>query len=530
MRCKVCCTYFWRYFQWRKATDNGRKPNEELDKTKKAAAECFKYVADAEQADPDPEVNNIAFLACAQCYYNGFGFDRNFDHAFEYLEKAINNGFSMADPTNLILSHCWSGAVGSNMEVPLEKAFQYLKDNAGKSDILQTLYGFFLYKGQGCKVDYEGARKAFERVVQSSNNNSVTKKCQEMAWWCLGICSYFGKGKVPKDKEQRAIECFAQSRDRVGDYCKTVCEFEKCLSGTLSVDEVRSIFDSCMGTFEKLKEQMEEAANMIFLLKILKHVVQNAGKRQQLLKLEDMAENDKADSSYNLCLSYNYGACLLEAKKFTAAAKQFQRVATQSGQEKQFVLKEFLKKRQGHVLSSRWPYIEAEANAQKPNSQFLMGVHHYLAGRTDEALDYFEKAAEADHGEANFAYAFIQQKEDLDKIRRYAKRAANRENCLFEAQYWYGELLLTKGEESEAAHYLQLAAQEVLRRRQCQELHIESEVLFYDMIPAAMTGHVTDNYFQQQFRENFRKLFANHLEDVERGAKFVAMLANIPVY
>ena len=514
------------YFRWREETNNGRRKDAKLDETKLTAWKYFEYVADVGEADPD--VRNIAFFACAQCCYNGFGVERDFGRAVQYLEKAINNGFLMADPANLILHYNWSGAVGSNMEVPLEKAFKYLEENSDTSDILLMLYGFCLFKGMGCKVDYLGARKAFEKLVQSEKNEPVTKKCKEMAYWCLGICFYFGKGKV-RWNEKKAMECFKKSGDCIGNYCSAVSEFEEKWHAQFSGKDVtkselqplpNQFCNEHLPTFEKLKERMQEAANMIFLLRsILKEQ-----------SLEEIAKAVKADSSYNLCLSYNYGARLFAEEKFESAVEQFKWVATQGGQEKQFDIKEFLKKRQGSVLPARWTRIKAEAKAQMPNSQFLMGAHHYLAGKKDKALDWFKAASDACHGDASFAYAYIEhniQNLKLSEIRSYYEKAASKDTCLFEAQYLYGESLRREGEVSKAAQYFQWAAQEVLRRRQCRELTIGSLLLYYNMIPEAMTGHVTDNYFEQQFAENFQKLLTEREAEVRATIQLFQNLKNI---
>ena len=152
-----------------------------------------------------------------------------------------------------------------------------------------------------------------------------------------------------------------------------------------------------------------------------------------------------------------------------------------------------------------------------PESAFIYGKHLYSVGKTDEALSYFERAAQKGHAEAMFAYCAVHVKDfryrvSAPKIKDYFERAAR--DGILEAQYNYGMGLLSESTDIKdlrhGAEVLSWAAKEILLRRQCKSVQVKCGdklcTFFYNQLPNALTKRATDNYIWDHLAENLAKM------------------------
>ena len=90
---------------------------------------------------------------------------------------------------------------------------------------------------------------------------------------------------------------------------------------------------------------------------------------------------------------------------------------------------------------------------------------------------------------------------------------ASRDGIL-EAQYNYGLGLLSESKEMESVRHgvevLSWAAKEILLRRQCKIVEVESHeqlyTFFYSPLPNVLTKRATDNYIWEHISENIGKI------------------------
>lgn len=97
------------------------------------------------------------------------------------------------------------------------------------------------------------------------------------------------------------------------------------------------------------------------------------------------------------------------------------------------------------------------------------------------------------------------------------------------AQYEYDVLLSNRQErhwQELGARYLEMAAKEVLLRRQCKLAHIEVpqghrsiSAFFYNSIPDNLTETATDKYFWEHLDENLKKIDQYTWKEILEGPK-----------
>ena len=226
----------------------------------------------------------------------------------------------------------------------------------------------------------------------------------------------------------------------------------------------------------------------------------------------------------DFCALYNYGMSIfsgnsLSEEDIKTIVDCFQTVAKQDGDGSEYSYGRFLEKGIGVQSSDRWRIVLIECEHGLPESEFLYGKHLYSVGKTDEALRYFKRAAESKlgHAEAMFAYCAIRVKDfgsrvSAPELKGYFEQAAK--DGVLEAQYNYGLGLLKESNEiQDRRHGLEVlswAAKEVLLRRQCKSVQIQTQgrpcTFFYSPLPKDLTRRATDNYIWEHFSENIAKM------------------------
>ena len=194
-------------------------------------------------------------------------------------------------------------------------------------------------------------------------------------------------------------------------------------------------------------------------------------------------------------------------------------VAEHDGDGSVYSYEKFMEKGSGVDSSDRWRIVLLERECGLPESEYLYGKHMYSLGKTNEALEYFKRSAEGKgrHAEAKFAYCAVLVKDfgyrvSAPEVKSYFEDASR--DGILEAQYNYGLGLLSESKEMESLRHgvevLSWAAKEVLLRRQCRSVEVQSHeqlcTFFYSPLPNLLTKRATDNYIWEHFSENIGKI------------------------
>ena len=342
------------------------------------------------------------------------------------------------------------------------KAAASFKLAAEKGDTLaQCFYGICLYRGRGTHLDKEGARAQFKAAAE--NGDSLWQ-------FCYGLL-LFEESECHLEPESPGWECLQKA-------ARNGCNEAAVIIGLQEFAD-NNTFENCY--FKRALEQQD------------------------------------------LCALYNYGISLLvddstyqERSVFQKMVDCFQSVAKQHGDGSEYNYREFFKKRMGYDCGHRWQIVRLECQDGCPESQFVYGCYLYMQGKTTEAFDYFTLAATKKHHEALFACAVCRLHHDPmsypnPEIKECFEQAA--QAGVLEAQYHYGNLLVTSSEMKDMKHgaeLLSMAAKEILLRRQCKCVKIVSRgqpcTFCYSPIPRQLTKPATDNYIWDHIGENWPKM------------------------
>ena len=177
---------------------------------------------------------------------------------------------------------------------------------------------------------------------------------------------------------------------------------------------------------------------------------------------------------------------------------------------------------QGLNIKSNGIYLDATLGRAGHSKVILKNLKEgRLVGidQDDEALEYFKRSAEGKgrHAEAMFAYCAIcvndfGSRVYAPELKRYFEQAAK--DGVLEAQYNYGLGLLKESNEIQDRRHgvevLSWAAKEILLRRQCKSVQIQTQgrpcTFFYSPLPQVLTRRATDNYIWEHFSENIAKM------------------------
>ena len=488
LQCGLAGYLFWK---WRETTDSGQKNvDEKMVRYLILSAQYMKMAAD----NGLPE----AQLGYAECCYSGLGVRQSFEDTFRYGQMACDSGLLMAQHSFIVCNYHWTG-VGVDLKTVVDWGRSRVENG---NSLMQLMYGMFVFKGEGCRQDYMTAVKWFKRAAMQGST---------AAEWLCGLCHFFGKG-CERDFE-KAEDHFNRARrngDPVGAYCYLAF---KLTEGYREGEDIASIMEPYWEiAFDVQKRGCSDAANFIWLHALLEDPSMFTELVQSVIFYR-----------MNLCLAYNYGAYLISGNScdidtIESAAQRFRKVAQQNQGCEKLSYSWFLTQGNGYDLEPRWRHLKEEASIC-PESAFLYGKYLYRKGQKDEALKYFKQAADfgnLGHSEAKFVYAAVQehdfhQKVD-DTLLKYYRMAAD--DGVLCAQYALGELLMNKESRKEkmmGVRYLQMAAKEVLDRRQCfwlssPELPIE---FCYNIIPDGMLCPVTESYIYQHLPENLAQYLNN---------------------
>ena len=238
----------------------------------------------------------------------------------------------------------------------------------------------------------------------------------------------------------------------------------------------------------------------------------------------------------NLCAKYNYASYLLDASgNLSEAIELLKVVATQDQHDSLFDYKVFLSKDNGADTPTRWRFLQGECDAGHPEAMFILGKHEYaVVHRPERAVEYFQKAAAIGHAEAQYAYGTLLLHEfeyPLSSVEEFYREAC--EGGVLFAQYEYGVLLSKMNDRHSrelGARYLQMAAKEVLLRRQCKAARIESpdgrrigSSFFYNGIPDYLTDTATDNYIWEHLNDNLAKLDRYTWKEIMDGTRSIVI-------
>ena len=203
-------------------------------------------------------------------------------------------------------------------------------------------------------------------------------------------------------------------------------------------------------------------------------------------------------------------------------AGYFRTVAGQNGDGSEYSYEKFMEKGIGVDCIDRWRIVLLECDCGLPESEYLYGKHLYSIGKTNEALEYFKRSAEGKgrHAEAKFAYCAVLVKDfgyrvSAPEVKSYFEDAAR--DGILEAQYNYGLGLLSESMENKeiedmrhGIEVLSWAAKEILLRRQCKSVQVQSHeqlcTFFYSPLPSFLTKRATDNYIWDHISENLAKI------------------------
>ena len=500
------------------------------------AARYFKLAADQGMA--------LAQLRYGMCFRDGEGVDFNFAEAARYFKLAADQGMA---PAQYEYGMCLRN--GEGVEVDLGKYTYYVKLAADQGlDRAQLHYGaclmgfndknnnttseemkregihyvkmavdqgftpaywayaIGLYVGRGIRMNHKEAVKWLNKGLEAGDLD---------AQWMYGMCLYRGRGiEANCQKALEYIEKSVQQGSTIAKYCQSVCDFERY--GRLGKgSRSRQLLE------ESAKQAYAAAQNLLSLVHLAEH--------KDFLSAQPFME---ATLKGHICAIYNYGVYLLATKEHNAqnvheSFNHFRHVAVQMADGSEYDYVRFLAKAIGCDLKSRWDHLLAEANLNLPESQFIYGKYQYSLGNVSSALEYFRKAACQDHNEAKFVYCMILLNEfgkPLSSVRQYFEEAAH--NGVLSAQYNIGILLSeldSPKERLRGARFMQMAAKEILLRRQCELIRVilkddgSFDEFFYDAVPPEMTAMATDNYMFQQLSENISKLAHMSWADMTRG-------------
>ena len=350
------------------------------------------------------------------------------------------------------------------------QAVQVFKACADQNDpVGQFLYGVHLYHGKFVPIDVEEGMKCFKLSGESGVASGQ---------FCYGMALIENK---PESFTSEALQIL-HSSSRNGSY---------------------------------------EAGNLLGLFHFADH---------SNFDFEPFLESVK----HNFCAKYNYASYLLDTgENLSEAIELLKSVANQDQDESLFHYKVFLTKENGADTPTRWKFLQGECDAGYPEAMFILGKHEYtVCHRPKSALEYFERAASMGHAEAQYACGTLLFNEfghPLSSVEDFYRDASSG-GVLF-AQYEYG-ILLSKMESRHSrelgGRYLQMAAKEVLLRRQCKPARIESHDgrrrisnFFYNSIPDDLTDIATDKYIWEHLNENLTKLDRYTWKEILEGPKTV---------
>ena len=417
------------------------------------------------------------------CLLNGDGARQDKYEAARYLKMAADQGSSRGQA---YYGACLYGGEGVRQDK--RKGIHYFKMAATQGDPEgQVMYGLWLFRGaDGVRRNDREAARLMKLAADSGLS---------LAEALYGIFLSHGKC-VPWDPEEgvRYFKLASDNGDKLGQYCYAVHLLE---NSTGYIHEEPQIIDYLLN----LRNSVGDASNLYALCTatvsgILDHENFEASLAQSI-------------ALGSLCAKFNYATYLLhffgdDHRRISKAIDHFISVANQGEDDSEgyYSYDSFLKKGLGLNSEARWSFIKAEADAGYCESQFIYGKHLYSLGSREEALGYFKKSAEKKHSDAMFAYAalaidkFGGKWEDLEG---YYKKAAL--DGVLLAQYNLG-IHLTKDTERElqGAVFLQMAAHEILLRREAKPIKISDDesasypIFMYSPIPEAFGLKATDNY------------------------------------
>ena len=422
-----------------------------------------------------------------------------------YIKRAADHG--------LTIGMLWDMVVPTADDTPSEQrdTVRYLKRavDSGDNDAILP-YAVCLYRGLGVRMNRKEAAKWFKLAADDGVPD---------AQWMYGLCLYRGRGvNADSKKAFEYLEQSAQRRNSRAKYCLGLCLFE--IDGYVTDERSRC------------RQLLRESASY------------GDGAAQNLLSIMYLAEHDDrmypllmtAVDAKNLCATYNYGLYLLATdacneRSVSKSFDLFRQVATQHGDGAEYDYKTFLAKGIGADVKSRWDHLLSEANLNMPESQFIYGKHEYSLGNVASAVELFQKAASKDHAEAKFAYCMIRLNEfgeSLSSLQSYFEDSAR--DGVLPAQYNIGILLSKRDDPKDrlrGARFMQLAAKEILLRRECQPLRVALtsngafDEFFIDKWPPFAITNVTDSYIFQQLGENLTKISSLSWEDMTRGPAWI---------
>lgn len=117
----------------------------------------------------------------AECYYEGYGIDQDFEEAYYWFAKAANQGDADAQ-----YSLGWMCIKGEYVDKDIEKAVEWytLAGEQGQ-DLAQYELGELYYHGEEVKEDFAAAVKWYQKAAEQDNAD---------AQFSLGYCFQYGQG------------------------------------------------------------------------------------------------------------------------------------------------------------------------------------------------------------------------------------------------------------------------------------------------------------------------------------------------
>ncbi|CAI2180671.1 3736_t:CDS:2 [Funneliformis geosporum] len=145
---------------------------------------------------------SIAQVYLAKCYEKGYGIERNYNLAFNWMQKAVGNKSIFGQ---LNLGNYYEKSIGT--EKDLDKAF-YLYQESANNENLSGLYNLGVCYEFGKGIE-KNEIKAFETYLTLSKKDYyISGKFR------LGICYYFGIGtEINKEKAFNICEDLAEKYD-----------------------------------------------------------------------------------------------------------------------------------------------------------------------------------------------------------------------------------------------------------------------------------------------------------------------------
>lgn len=186
--------------------------------------------------------SSLAMYDLGFAYKEGIGVTKDSAKAVMWLEKSARAGHETAYHTLGLMYKYGEGGVRQNFE----KAYEYFSKGAEKED-RPCMYskGYMLYKGLGCKQNYQEAAMSFLPVANSAY--ITAKNYNASSWYMLGLCSRNGYGLV-KDSAA-AVFCLKRAAKRGWRDARTELAYpheETYLSESYLYDDEYSHIPDCM--------------------------------------------------------------------------------------------------------------------------------------------------------------------------------------------------------------------------------------------------------------------------------------------